>query len=125
MDPKVPPHDLDAEKSVLAAILIDKDAMIKVSELLKPDSFYSKAHQVIFSAMLELYDKRMAIDVITLKDQLTKDKNIRTAGGISGISQLSNLLSTAANVENYASMVKEKYVKRELIALSNEIPEPK
>lgn len=121
MDPKVPPHDLDAENSVLAAILIDKDAMITVSELLKPESFYSKANQVIFSAMLELYDKRMAIDVITLKDQLTKDKNIRTAGGVSGISQLSNLLSTAANVENYASMVKEKYVKRELIALSNEM----
>lgn len=121
MDPKVPPHDLDAENSVLAAILIDKDAMIKVSEILKPDSFYSKANQVIFSAMLELYDKRMTIDVITLKDQLTKDKTIRTAGGVSTISQLSNLLSTAANVENYASMVKEKYVKRELIALSNEM----
>lgn len=121
MDPKVPPHDLDAEQSVLAAILIDKDAMIKASEILKPESFYSKANQVIFSAMLELYDKRMPIDVITLKDQLTKDKTIRTAGGVSGISQLSNLLSTAANVENYALMVKEKYVKRELISLSNEV----
>ena len=121
MDPKIPPHDIDAEKSVLAAILIDKDAIIKASEILKPESFYSKAHQAIFAAMLELYDKRMAIDVITLKDQLTKDKTIRTAVGVSGISQLSNLLSTAANVENYASMVKEKYVKRELIALSNEV----
>lgn len=121
MDPKIPPHDLDAEKSVLAAILIDKDAIIKASEILKPESFYSKAHQAIFEAMLELYDKRMTIDVITLKDQLTKDKKIRTVGGVSGISQLSNLLSTAANVENYASMVKEKYVKRELIALSNEV----
>lgn len=121
MDPKIPPHDIDAEKSVLAAILIDKDAIIKASEILKPESFYSKAHQAIFEAMLELYDKRMTIDVITLKDQLTKDKKIRTAGGVSGISQLSNLLSTAANVDNYASMVKEKYVKRELIALSNEV----
>lgn len=121
MDPKIPPHDLDAEKSVLAAILIDKDAIIKASEILKPESFYSKAHQAIFEAMLELYDKRMTIDVITLKDQLTKDKKIRTVGGVSGISQLSNLLSTAANVENYASMVKEKYVKRELISLSNEV----
>lgn len=121
MDPKIPPHDLDAEKSVLAAILIDKDAIIKTSEILKPESFYSKAHQAIFEAMLELYDKRMTIDVITLKDQLTKNKKIRTVGGVSGISQLSNLLSTAANVENYASMVKEKYVKRELIALSNEV----
>lgn len=121
MDPKVPPHDLDAEKSVLAAILIDKEAIIKASEILKPESFYSKANQVIFAAMLELYDKRMAIDVITLKDQLTKNKTLRVVGGVSGISELSNLLSTAANVENYASMVKEKYVKRELISLSNEM----
>ncbi len=121
MEPKIPPHDLEAEKSVLAAILIDKDAIIKVSEILKPESFYSKANSAIYEAMLELYDKRMAIDVITLKDQLTKDKKIRTVGGVSGISQLSNLLSTAANVENYAYLIKEKYVKRELIALSNEV----
>ncbi|HPS40480.1 MAG TPA: replicative DNA helicase [Candidatus Woesebacteria bacterium] len=121
MEPKIPPHDLEAEKSVLAAILIDKDAIIKVSEILKPESFYSKANSAIYEAMLELYDKRMAIYVITLKDQLTKDKKIRTVGGVSGISQLSNLLSTAANVENYAYLIKEKYVKRELIALSNEV----
>lgn len=121
MDPKIPPHDLDAEKSVLAAVLIDKEAIIKVSEILKPESFYQPAHQAIFGAMLDLYDKRSAIDVLTLKDQLGKSKQLKMVGGVSGISQLSSLLSTAANVEHYARMVKEKYVKRELIALSNEV----
>jgi replicative DNA helicase len=121
MDPKIPPHDLDAEKSVLAAVLIDKEAIIKVSEILKPESFYQPAHQAIFAAMLDLYDKRSAIDVLTLKDQLSKSKQLKMVGGVSGISQLSSLLSTAANVEHYARMVKEKYVKRELIALSNEV----
>ncbi len=121
MDPKVPPHDLDAEKSVLAAILIDKEAIIKSSEILKPECFYTPAHQAIFSAMLELYDKRSAIDVITIKDQLGKSKQLKLVGGVSGITALSNLLSTAANVEHYARVVKEKYVKRELIALSNEV----
>ena len=120
-DPKVPPHDIQAEESVLAAILIDKDAMIGVSEILIPDAFYSKGNQAIYQAMLELYDKRQPIDVITLKDQLKKNKKLRTAGGVSGVTRLSNLLSTAANATSYAEVVKEKYVKRELISLSTEM----
>lgn len=121
IDPKVPPHDIQAEESVLAAILIDKDAMIGVSEVLIPDAFYSKGNQAIYQAMLELYDKRQPIDVITLKDQLKKAKKLRTAGGVSGVTRLSNLLSTAANAKSYAEVVKEKYVKRELISLSTEM----
>lgn len=121
VDGKVPPHDYEAEESVLAAILIDKDAIIKVSEILIPDSFYSKANADIFAAMLQLYDKRSAIDIITLKDQLTKDKKIRSVGGVSALTRLSTLLSTAANVENYAKVVREKYIKRELIALSSQM----
>ena len=121
IDPKVPPHDIQAEESVLAAILIDKDAMIGVSEILIPDAFYSKGNQAIYQAMLELYDKRQPIDVITLKDQLKKNKKLRTAGGVSGVTRLSNLLSTAANATSYAEVVKEKYVKRELISLSTEM----
>lgn len=121
MESKIPPHDIEAEESVLAAIMIDKDAIIKVSEILIPNSFYSKAHADIYSAMLELYDKRMAIDIITLKDQLTKRKKLRSIGGISALSRLSTLLSTAANVETYAQVVREKFVKRELISLSSEM----
>jgi replicative DNA helicase len=121
MDSKIPPHDLQAEESVLAAILIDKDAVIKVSEILTPEAFYSKANADIYAAMLALYDKRMAIDIITLKDQLTKEKRIRSVGGVSALSRLSTLLSTAANAENYAQVVREKYVKRELISLSTQM----
>jgi replicative DNA helicase len=121
IDPKVPPHDIQAEESVLAAILIDKDAMIGVSEILIPDAFYGKGNQAIYQAMLELYDKRQPIDVITLKDQLKKNKKLKTAGGVSGVTRLSNLLSTAANANSYAEVIKEKYVKRELISLSTEM----
>lgn len=121
MEQKVPPHDLAAEDSVLAAILIDKDAIIKVSELLLPQAFYSKANADIYAAMLTLYDKREAIDIITLKDQLSKDKKIRSVGGVSALSRLSTLLSTAANVESYAQVVREKFVKRELISLSTQM----
>ena len=121
INPKVPPHDTQAEESVLAAILIDKEAIIKVSELLVPEAFYGAAHQHIYRAMLELYDQRQPIDVITLKDRLKKHKKLSAVGGVSGISKLSNLLSTASNVANYAQVVREKYVKRELISLSSEM----
>lgn len=119
MEQRLPPHDTAAEESVLAAILIDKDAIITVSELLLPKAFYSKANADIYAAMLTLYDKREAIDIITLKDQLTKDKKLRSVGGVSALSRLSTLLSTAANVESYAQVVREKFVKRELIGLSS------
>lgn len=121
IDPKIPPHDLQAEEFVLAAILIDKDAILKVSEILIAQSFYSAANKAIYQAMLDLYDNRQPIDVITLKNQLKKHKKLSLAGGVSGISRISNLLSTSANAANYAEVVREKYIKRELIALSSDV----
>ena len=123
MKGQVPPHDLDAERSVLAAVLIDSDAIVKVSEYLNPDSFYAPEHQVIFTAMQTLYEKREPIDVVTLTAQLKKDKQLTKAGGSSGLTELSNLLSTAANVTNYAQLVREKFVKRSLISLAGEVSE--
>ena len=87
-DPRLPPHDLAAEESVLAAVLINKDAMIEVSELLIADTFYSAAHRAIYQSMLELFDQRQPIDVITLKNQLKKHKKLSQAGGVSGINFL-------------------------------------
>lgn len=121
IDPKIPPHDLQAEEFVLAAILIDKDAILKVSEILIAKSFYSAANKAIYQAMLDLYDNRQPIDVLTLKNQLKKHKKLSLAGGVSGISRISNLLSTSANAANYAEVVREKYIKRELIALSGDV----
>ncbi|MBD3250268.1 MAG: replicative DNA helicase [Candidatus Pacebacteria bacterium] len=123
MEPKLPPHDLDAEQSVLGAILIDDDAIIKVSDYLNPDSFYERSHQLIFDSMRELYEKREAIDAVTLTAQLKKNKNLKKAGGASKIAQLSNIVSTAANVESYAKIVKEGYVKRQLISMAGKISE--
>ncbi|OGJ38301.1 MAG: replicative DNA helicase [Candidatus Pacebacteria bacterium RIFOXYB1_FULL_39_46] len=121
MKAKLPPHDLDAERSVLAAALIDSDAIVKATEFLNEDSFYNPAHQIIFTAMLNLYEKREPIDVVTLTAQLKKNKLLSKAGGSAGLTELSNLLSTAANVTNYARLVREKYIKRTLISLSAEI----
>jgi replicative DNA helicase len=123
MNAKLPPHDLEAERSVLAAILIDPDAIVKVTEHLAPESFYLPKHQVIFEAMRDLYEKREPIDAVTLTAQLKKKKHLTKAGGASELAELSNILSTAANVVNYAKLVQEKNVKRRLISLSGEMSE--
>lgn len=120
-NPKLPPHDLDAERSVLAAALIDPEAMIKATEVLIPESFYVKAHQLIFEAMVELFEQREPIDVVTLTNQLKKMKKLAPVGGASALSQLSTIVSTSANVGHYAQLVREYYVKRQLISLSGEM----
>ncbi len=123
MEAKLPPHDLDAEKSVLSAILIDEDAIIKVMDYLIPESFYKKSHQMIFEGMRALYDQREPIDVVTLTNELKKKKTLTKAGGTAYIAQLSNLVSTAANAVSYAKLVREYYIKRQLISLSGKMSE--
>ncbi len=123
MDPKVPPHDLEAEESVLSAILIDEEAIIKVSDYLVPESFYDRSHQLIFESMNQLYEDREAIDVVTLANQLKKNKVLTKVGGSSAIAKLSNTVSTAANAESYAKLIKEYYVKRQLITISGQMSE--
>jgi len=123
MKPKLPPHDLDAERSVLAAVLIDPEAIIKVAEILKSDAFYQREYNHIYAAMTVLYEKREPIDAVTVTSQLRKMKKLKTVGGASAIAKLSNTLSTAANVQSYANTVKEYSIKRNLISLSAEITE--
>ncbi|KKU84708.1 MAG: replicative DNA helicase [Candidatus Pacebacteria bacterium GW2011_GWB1_47_8] len=118
---KLPPHDLDAERSVLAAVLIDSDAIVKAVEFVGPETFYAPAHQVIFQAMRDLYEKREPIDVVTLTAQLKKNKLLAKAGGAAELTKLSNLLSTAANVTAYAQLVREHFIKRTLISLASEV----
>lgn len=123
MQPKIPPHDLDAEVSVLGSILIDPDAIIRVADLLNAESFYEPAHQKIYEAMETLYEKRQPIDAVTLTNQLKKMKALTDAGGAAMIARLSNTVSTAANVVNYAKLVSETYAKRRLITMSAELTE--
>lgn len=118
---KLPPHDLELEQSVLSAILIDADAIVNVSEYLQTESFYQPAHQVIYENMLELYEKREPIDVVTLTNLLKRKKQLSGVGGASAIAKLSNLVSTSANVESYARTLQEYYVKRRLIQLSGDL----
>ncbi len=123
MQAKIPPHDLDAEQSVLGAIMIDKDAIVNVADILRPEFFYEEAHQEMYSAMETLYDKRQPIDVVTLTDQLKKMRKLQVVGGASKIVEVSNAVSTAANALQYAQIVKNLAIKRSVIRVSGELAE--
>ena len=120
---KVPPHDLEAERSVLGAILIDSGAVNLVAEFLKPEHFYSLENQLIFSAMLTLFEKQQPIDVVTLQDELKKTDALKKIGGKTYLSDLINTVPTSAYIENYGVIVKNHYVKRRLIDLSSRLVE--
>lgn len=118
---RIPPHDNEAEQAVLGAILIDKDAIISVSQLITSDNFYDERHQEIYSAMNELYEARKPIDLLTLTDVLKKKKTFEKVGGSAYLSSLTTVVPTAANSEYYAGIIREKYVRRSLIQISSEI----
>ena len=121
MEERVPPQSIEAEQSVLGAMLIDKEAIAKVTEVLNADDFYREAHRVIFTAMLELYNKNEAVDLITVTDILRRDNKLEDIGGIAYITSLANIVLTAANVKYHADIVAEKSVLRQLVKVSTEI----
>ncbi|HSQ90100.1 replicative DNA helicase [Romboutsia sp.] len=118
---RIPPHSVESEQSILGAILLDKDAMITVSETIMPDDFYKEAHKIIYECMIKLSNKSEPIDLITLTEELRKQGYLDDVGGISYITSLSTIVPTTSNVKYYADIVKEKSVLRKLIKASNDI----
>ena len=118
---KVPPQNLEAERAVLGAILVDNEAIYRVMELLDPSSFYQPSHRLIFSNMLELSERGQAIDIVTLTDRLRSGGNMDQAGGPDYIPSLADEVPTSAGVSNYARIIKEKAVLRRLIETATEI----
>lgn len=120
---KTPPHDTDAEKSVLGAVLIDSSAINLVAEFLKSEHFYSREHQLIYLAMITLFEKQQPIDVVTIQDELKKTDSLKQIGGKNYLSDLINTVPTSAYIEQYARIVKNQFVKRKLIELSSRMVE--
>lgn len=123
MQPKVPPHDLAAEVSVLGSILIDPEAIINVAEILMADDFYEPSHQLIYESMIALFEQRKPIDAVTLASQLKKKKKLKDAGGASAIAKLTNEVSTSSNVVHYANLVAEASMRRSIIKTAAELGE--
>jgi replicative DNA helicase len=118
---KLPPQNIEAEQSVLGGILIENEAINKVIEILTPEDFYRDAHRKIFEALIILSERDEPADLITLTDELQKRKQLDSIGGASYLASLIDSVPTAANIEYYAKIVKEKAVVRNLISTSTEI----
>ena len=112
---RLPPHNLEAEQSVLGSLLIDRDAIIKVAAFLRPEAFYSVANELIYRAILDLYNRREPTDFVTLSDELQRRGQYDQAGGLSYLSSLLNAVPTAVHVEYYARIVERAAILRRLI----------
>ena len=118
------PYSLEAEQSVLGAILLDSDCMDKVAEILPiPDYFHLVNHQLIYSAMLEMFTFGKPVDFITVLEKLKQDKSFDEATGKTYLMQLAQIVPSISNVEVYANIVREKYDTRKLIVTAREIME--
>lgn len=120
---KIPPQNLDAEKSLLGAVLIDEETLADISEHVTSKDFYEKRHAVIYSGMMRLYEKHKPVDLLTLTEELKSKKEIELIGGSAYLTELTNYVPTAAHAEAYAELVAQKAVRRRLIKASGEISE--
>ncbi len=120
---KLPPQNIEAEQSLLSCVLIDKNAVVKIIDSLSDKDFYKDAHQTIYQAMVELFSRQEPIDSLTLANKLESKGVLSKIGGRTYLAQLSNFVTTASNVENYAKIIQHKATLRRLQTAASEISE--
>lgn len=120
---KLPPQNLEAEESLLGCLLIDKDAFIKIVDIVHDNDFYKEANTIIFRTMKDLYSRHEPIDIISLANRLNDRKQLEAIGGRTYLAKLSNLATTSAHIEHYANIVQQKATLRRLINAAREIQE--
>lgn len=118
---KVPPQAIDMEEAVLGAIMLEKEAVIAILDILKPESFYKEAHQKIFKAISDLSAREYPVDLYTVTEELRAHNELESVGGPVYLTQLTSKVVSAANVEYHARIVAQKYIQRELIRVATEI----
>jgi len=118
---KLPPQNLEAEQSVLGSLLIDKDAITKIADIIQPDDFYKDTNGMIFEAMVELYEHREPIDVVSLSNRLAEKGQLETIGGRSQLANLANAVPTSSHVVSYAEIVQKKATLRRMLEVASEI----
>ncbi|TAH27325.1 MAG: replicative DNA helicase [Cytophagales bacterium] len=118
---KLPPQAIDLEEAVLGALMLEKDALTMVIDILKPDSFYKEAHKAIFKAVVELFDKSEPVDILTVSNHLRTKGELELAGGAYYVTSLTARINSAANIEYHARIVAEQAIKRDLISIATEI----
>ncbi len=118
---RLPPQNIEAEQSVLGSLLIDKDAIIKIADFLKPDDFYKEAHKTIYEAMLDLYEQHEPVDILSLTSRLEEKKQLKQIGGRSYLTSLANNVPTASHIVYYAKIIQKKSTLNQLIKTATEI----
>lgn len=118
---KLPPQNIEAEKSLIGSLLLDKEAINKVADSLEPEDFYSRAHQIIYAGMSRLFERQEPIDLLSLSNTLEETGQLETIGGIGYLTSLVNSVPTAAHVANYAKIVERKKILRDLIDTAHHI----
>jgi len=118
---RIPPQNIDAERSILGSVLLDKDALIKIADIVSSEDFYEDRHGIIFQAMLYLFEKRKPVDIVTLSEILEAEDKIKIVGGSSYLAELVNTTPSAANIVYYAQIVRDKASLRSLISVANTI----
>ena len=118
---KIQPQAVPLEEAVLGALMLDKDALVVVLDILGERSFYKESHQLIYRAMLKLFEKSQPIDLLTVMEELKKAGDLETAGGPAYLAELTNKVASAANIEYHARIIAQKFIQRELISVSTKI----
>ena len=117
---KLPPQAIDLEEAVLGALMLDRNVLSNIIDILKPEAFYKESNQRIFSAIQNLFSKAEPVDILTVTQELKKSGELEIAGGAFYVTQLTNRIASAANIEAHARIVLEKYLQRELIRISTD-----
>jgi len=123
MDLKLPPQDIEAERSVLGALMLDKNAIIKIADLIIAEDFYQPSHSKIFNSIYELFNKNEPIDILSVSNKLKNKKQLNDVGGSTYLSELISGVPTATHISHYAKIIRDKKVLRDLITTSSEIAE--
>ena len=118
---RLPPQSIEAEQSVLGALLIDRDAVIEVADFLRPQDFYRQANGAVYEAILELYERREPVDIVTVSEALERREALEGVGGSAYLTSLINLTPTAVNAVHYGRIVERKAVLRNLIGAAGKI----
>ena len=118
---KLPPQAIDLEESVLGALMLESDAITTVIDILHVDVFYKESHQKIFNAILSLFHRKLPVDILTVTSELKRQGTLDEVGGPLYVSQLTNRIASAANVEYHARILSQKFIQRELIRISSEV----
>ncbi|MEK9154734.1 MAG: replicative DNA helicase [Patescibacteria group bacterium] len=121
MNIKLPPQDLEAERAVLGALMIDKSAIIKVADLITADDFYQPAHSKIYDCVVELFEKNEPIDILSITNRLRHKKRLEEVGGSSYLTELVNSTTTSAHITHFSKIIRSKKVLRDLVAASSDI----